>query len=207
MNKLKILSKIKLFFRKPRIIIIAGNGREASKRAIFAVLSKYFQDGKDFSVKETDDEEVTSFENIFKVPPGPILLVTHVGEIPIDKDSFAGDKEKIKETEKIIKRLPSQTHLVINYDDETLRAINGFLNLQTIKFGFNDRADIFSSDLKINGGTNFKVNYKGSIVPIWLNGIYGKEKIYAALSAVSIGVIFGLNLVEISQALKEYPGS
>ena len=41
-------------------------------------------------------------------------------------------------------------------------------------------------------------------MPVWLEGIFGKEQIYSALAAVCVGEILDLNLVEISQALKDY---
>jgi UDP-N-acetylmuramyl pentapeptide synthase len=43
-------------------------------------------------------------------------------------------------------------------------------------------------------------------VPIWLKNLFGKENIYAALAAAMVGEILGINLVEISNGLKEYKG-
>lgn len=71
------------------------------------------------------------------------------------------------------------------------------------------RAELQASDIKLNGGINFKVNYRGSIVPFWLN--YGSSldekvaeaKIQSALQVIAVGLALKLNLVEISQALKE----
>ena len=51
--------------------------------------------------------------------------------------------------------------------------------------------------------TNIK-NYKGNIIPCWLDGVFGKEQIYSALSAACAATIFDLNLVEVSQSLKKY---
>jgi len=65
------------------------------------------------------------------------------------------------------------------------------------------------SDVKVNGGINFKINYKGSIVPFWLvtsPGITAENaqpEIQKALEMIVVGLINNLNLVEISQALKE----
>jgi UDP-N-acetylmuramoyl-tripeptide--D-alanyl-D-alanine ligase len=100
--------------------------------------------------------------------------------------------------------LPSTCYLVLNYDDETVREINDVTNLHTFTFGFSERADFFASDLKFNHGINFKVNHKGSVVPFWLEGTFGKEQIYTALSAAAVGTIFGKNLVEISQEMRNY---
>jgi UDP-N-acetylmuramoyl-tripeptide--D-alanyl-D-alanine ligase len=44
------------------------------------------------------------------------------------------------------------------------------------------------------------------VIPIWLEKLFGKEQIYSALAASAIGTILGLNLIKISQALKDYRG-
>jgi UDP-N-acetylmuramoyl-tripeptide--D-alanyl-D-alanine ligase len=41
-------------------------------------------------------------------------------------------------------------------------------------------------------------------VPVRLDNVFGKVQSYAAASAACIGLIFGLNLVKISEALKSY---
>ena len=76
------------------------------------------------------------------------------------------------------------------------------------------RAELKVSDIKINGqGINFKVNYRGSIVPFWLvqeEGITAeKAKIKAqeSLTIIAVGLAVDLNLVEISQILKKSQNS
>jgi UDP-N-acetylmuramoyl-tripeptide--D-alanyl-D-alanine ligase len=113
-------------------------------------------------------------------------------------------REKLKNTIELAKNLSSKNYLVLNYDDETVREIDDLTNLHTFTFGFSERANFFASDLKFNHGINFKVNYKGSVVPFWLEETFGKEQIYSVLAAVAVGTIFGKNLIEISQAMKNY---
>ena len=71
-------------------------------------------------------------------------------------------------------------------------------------FGFQEEADFRASDIKINGGLNFKINYKGNTVPVWLEVPFNKEHVYAALATAAAGEVLDLNLVEISEALKDY---
>lgn len=73
------------------------------------------------------------------------------------------------------------------------------------------RAELQVSDIKMNGqGINFKVSYRGSVVPFWLVGEPGitaekaKSKIQEALVVVAMGLAIDSNLVEISQALKNF---
>jgi len=230
------LSKLIFFWKKPKIIIITGQGKTSAAEAVFQVLRQHFKIGrltnfspslsfgqilsKQILIFEADlKNNSRDFEFLVKNSSLPILLVTHIGDIPFDKDFFAGDKEKTKEIRKLARILPSQGYLILNFDDETVREIKDETNLQDsnppitlpprrapITFGFQERADFRASDIRLNNGTNFKVNYKGNIVPIWLEKLFGKEQIYASLSAVSIGVIFDLNLVEISQLLRNYQG-
>ena len=112
--------------------------------------------------------------------------------------------------------LSKKEYLILNFDDNNIPKVkedksssSPFAIARAIKeetskvltFGFQEGADFQATDLIFNGRTNFKVNYKGNIVPFWLDEILDKEQIYAALTAVSVGIVFGLNLIEISQAL------
>lgn len=200
MSKINLLSNLLFLWRRPKVIIVTGNGRKTAKEAIYQVLKQYFQLGKEILLFESDLKnlkELKKFKFLVKNSSLPILLVTHIGDIP---------SPETKEIQKLARILPSQGYLILNFDDETVREIKDITNFNTLTFGFQEGADFKASDIRLNNGTNFKINYKGNIVPIWLEKLFGKEQIYASLSAVSIGVIFDLNLVEISQLLKNYQG-
>jgi len=193
--------------KKPKIVIVVGNGRACAKEVIFQILKNYFKVGKEIFIFETDlknASEFAKFNFLVKNSSLPILAVTHFGDLPPDKDFFASDKEEIEPVKKLAKSMPSFGYLILNFDDETVREIKDETNLKEITFGFQERADFYASDIKINGGTNFKINYKGNVVPAWLNRTFGKEQIYSALAGVVVGTILDLNLVEISQSLKDY---
>jgi len=201
---MNIFEKIKFILKKPKVVVVTGNGRQTAKEAIYQVLSQHFKVEKEILVFEVGDKEIKKFGFFLKNSSRAILVITPVGDIPYDKEFFSGAKEEVKEVTLLAKTLPAQTNLILNFDDETVREIDDVTNLKTLTFGFGERADFKASDVKLNMGTNFKVNYKGNIVPVWLEKLFGKEQIYAALSAVAVGTIFDLNLVEISQALKNY---
>lgn len=205
--KLSILDKIKFLFKKPNLVIVAGLAKECTKEAILTVLKEKLTKKEEFLVLETDFKNKKDFEILkFLAEKSSltILVITHCEDIPFDRNYFASEKEKIKEIEQFALTLKHPNWLVLNFDDETIREIKDITNLRTLTFGFQENADFFASDIKLNGGTNFKINYRGNIVPFWLDGIFGKEQIYSALAASCVGTIFDLNLVEISQNLKNY---
>lgn len=205
---MNIFEKIKFLLKKPKLIVVTGNGRFCAKEAIFQVLNKYFKIGKEILIFETDLEKEKKFKFLIKHSSLPLLVVTHIGDIPFDKDYFAGEKEETGSIQKLAKLLPSYGYLILNFDDETIREIKDY-NPPTalshkLTFGFQEGADFQATDINLNSGTNFKINYEGNVVPIWLEKLFGKEQIYSALAAAAVGTILGLNLIEISQALKNY---
>ncbi len=204
---MNIFTKIKFFWRKPKVVIIAGNGRQAAKEAIWQVLSRYFKIGKDVLIFEAEPEDAEKLKFLIKKSSAPVLVVTHIGGIPSesDRDFFTGDKEKTIEFRKLAKILPTYGFLVLNFDDEAVREIKNETNSKELTFGFQEGADFQATDINVQeNNTNFKINYKGNVVPFWLEKPFGKEQIYAALSAAAVGTAFNLNLIEISQALKNY---
>lgn len=204
---MNFLSKIKFLLKKPKVIIVTGEGRAGAKEAIFQVLKPYFKIGDEILILEADltnSSDLVRNSVFLERSPLPVLVVTQIGDIPFDKNFFAGEREKTLSIRKLSKFLPSHGHLILNFDDETVREIKDETNLKEITFGFQEGADFQVSDIKLNSGTNFKLNYKGNIVPVWLERVFGKEQIYSALAAAVVGTILDLNLVEISQALKNY---
>ena len=176
-----ILSKIKFFLGKPRMVVVVGN--KNARNLISRVLNQSFPIGKDVLLFETEDKNLDKFSFFFKNSKLPVLVLDDINQVAS------------------LENLPINTRLVLNYDKE----VHGLSDFKTLKFGFNEKNDVFASDIKLNGGINFKVNYKGGFVPFWtvsLNGTDYQKQIYPVLAAVCVGTIFGLNLVEISQLLK-----
>jgi UDP-N-acetylmuramoyl-tripeptide--D-alanyl-D-alanine ligase len=187
---------------KPKVIIISGDGRAAAKAVIFGIIEPHYKIGKDLFIFEYNPKEIDKMEFFIKNSSQTVFVATNVGEIPLDKDSFAGSKEKIAEIKKTVQSLPSDAFLAVNYDDETLKVLKGESKAKLLAFGLAEGVDVRASDITWGQEINFKINYKGSTVPAWISGEKGKEQIYAALAGVACGIALGLNLVVISQTLK-----
>ncbi len=145
---------------------------------------------------------------IFKKPRVVVLAEKNQEKIKLISAGIVGSCFQVKrevlfvdDAEKT--NLSSSECLIYNFDQEGLRKIKEKApDVKLLSFGFQEGANFQASDLRQNGGTNFKINYQGKIVPIWLIGNLDKEEIYSVLAAAAVGVLLGLNLVEISQALK-----
>ena len=197
---MNFFKKIIFFLNRPCIVLAVGNGRACVKEACSKVLSNtlIFESG-------SSAKEVKRFSFLLKNSRVPILIATHVGEIPPDRDFFDGERKDALSIRELADALPHQGFLILNYDDETIREIKNKTIARSLTFGFQKGADFQATDINYNiEGINFKINYQGKSMPFWLKGVFGKEQIYAVLSAVCLGTVKGLNLVEISQSLKFY---
>ena len=139
-----------------------------------------------------------------------ISIITAIGEIPVHIEFYAGSEEVAREKGRLIEYLPSAGFAVLNYDDETVMALKDRTRANVITFGFARGADmrIANFETKSAGfkplGISFKLEYGGSVVPIRIDKVFGRAQAYASAAAACVGVIFGLNLVKISEALKNY---
>lgn len=212
------LTKLLFLIKSPTLIVVTGHGRSCAAEAIFQVLKNNFSVkkisssrklipclGSQILIFESDIKKVFELRFLTKKARQAILVVSAVGEIPADEYFFAGEKEGMAEATKLIGLLRPQDCLVLNFDDETVRDLKAKSPCPVLTFGFQDKADFQASDVKITeSGTNFKLNYKGNIVPVWLKEIFGKEQIYSGLAAISTAAMLGMNLVEASQELRFY---
>ncbi|XOB40936.1 MAG: glutamate ligase domain-containing protein [Candidatus Nealsonbacteria bacterium] len=199
-----IISKIKFSFQKQKVVIITGKTRKSVFNALKQILALRFKIGKDILMFEVEDKKISDYEFFLRNSENAILVVSNIGDIPYEIDFFSGERELIKNTKELVKDLPENVNLVLNFDDETVREIGDSKKINTLTFGLQKEAGFKASDIKVNRGTNFKINYKGKIVPVWLKKTFGKEQIYSSLAAGCAATIFDLNLIEISEALKNY---
>lgn len=128
--------------------------------------------------------------------------------------------EKIaKEKWMLVEKVAPKGFAIINADNKyiaKLKSQNKRDDVEFLTFGFSENADIQATDVLYNysngdgdstreiKGLSFKLNYKGTSIPVRLNNILAKHNIYAALSAIAIGLSFKLNLVEITASLENF---
>lgn len=134
-------------------------------------------------------------------------IMASVGGIPVHVEFFNGPDAIAKEKARIIEQLQSNGFAVLNFDDEIIMNMKERTRARIITFGFNEGADVkisgFENKIEDNRpfGISFKLEYRGSFVPVILKNVFGKAHAYASAAAACVGLIFDLNLVEISEAL------
>jgi len=107
--------------------------------------------------------------------------------------------------------IPKEGFVVLNYDNELVREMKKESKAKVITFGMTEGADLYCNESRFSfeGGGNlqgisFKIKYNGATVPFLMPGVIGFNSIYAGMAAIAMGVNFGLNMIEISTALKDF---
>lgn len=140
-------------------------------------------------------------------------VLTALSDIPVHIEFFANAEHLWAEKAKIFKPLKQRDTAILNYDDPSVLNMKEKIKAEIITFGFGKGADVLGSGYKVilsegrnkvPQGINFKIEYKGAIVPVRIYGVFGKQQMYACLAATAVGISFGLNLVKISEALTLY---
>ncbi len=140
-----------------------------------------------------------------------VSIITAIGDVPVHVEFYPGPLEVAREKGRLIEYLPSDGYAILNGDDETVRNLQSRTRAHVITYGFSRgvevRASRFENKVTSDGepvGISFKLEYASGVVPVRLEGVFGRAHAYAAAAAASVGIIFGMNLVAISEALANY---
>lgn len=191
-----------------RIIIIVTNRKDAILGSIECVLKSKFK------VKTLINSEPNVIDlllnnilligidslNATKIKKIADLIKSSLSPILV-LDGFIENENNKEAIQKLVQLLPKDANLIFNVDNKIIKEICSNTKVSNFTFGFEEKADFKASDVHINGGLNFKLNYSGKIIPIWQNNS-DNDYAYGALIASCIGTILGFNLVEISELLK-----
>ena len=149
-------------------------------------------------------------EYLTKIAPPRIGVVTGIGHSHLE---YFGSLQNIKkEKQVLVEKLDKKGLAILNYDSEPARGMAEVSQARVLTYGLQAGADLQAQNIVYNftkgnyelAGLNFKLNYHGAVVPVFINNALTETAIYAALAAAAVGIYFDLNLVEIAQALRDF---
>lgn len=141
--------------------------------------------------------------------PCKVGVITSVAEVHLE--FFKSLENIVKEKQIAISHLTDTDWAVLNGDEEQVLAMKERTKARILTYGFKKGVDVraieMNQESKIRNqksGINFKLSYEGRIVPVFLSNVLGKQQVYAALTGASVGIIYKMNLLEITKALEDY---
>jgi UDP-N-acetylmuramoyl-tripeptide--D-alanyl-D-alanine ligase len=146
-------------------------------------------------------------KELLEIAKPHIGIITAIGEVPVHVEFFSGPEAVAREKLRLTESLSANSFAILNFDNEIVMQAKERTRAKIITFGFGEGADVKISALenhienRRSSGIYFKLEYAGSFVPVVLKNTFGKAPACAAAAAACVGLIFDLNLVEISEAL------
>ncbi len=136
-----------------------------------------------------------------------IAIVTALGDLPAHMEFFNSVEALAREKGRLVEAVPAVGFVVLNVDERFVYEMKDLARAHVVTFGFDKDAEVRIINLENLStedhpfGVTFKISYGGAMVPVRFVNTFGKPQAYAAAAAAAIGIIFGSNLVKISEAL------
>ena len=135
-----------------------------------------------------------------------IAVVTAMGDVPAHVEFFENPEEVVREKAKLVSALKHEGFAILNHDDYAVYDMKGRTKAHVLTYGQEEHAEIriVNYELRtgkdaelgdIPAGISFKVDYKGSVVPVRLNDTFGMPQVYAAAAAAAVGIALKMNPV------------
>ena len=147
-------------------------------------------------------------KHLTSMAPCKVGVVTSLNEAYLEY--FKTLKKLSQELRLMISTLDKNSFAILNRDEEDIFVMGNKTEADIFTFGFHVEADVRASDVLFKTGEAgetigiyFKISYHGSMVPMYLFDAKRQEDVYPALAAIAIALVMGLNLVEITEILKE----
>ncbi|MDD4995688.1 MAG: UDP-N-acetylmuramoyl-tripeptide--D-alanyl-D-alanine ligase [Patescibacteria group bacterium] len=146
--------------------------------------------------------------------PCDVGVVTSIA--PVHVEFFQDIKGVLQEKKIVVSHLGPDKLAILNRDDINVWNIHEETRAKVMGYGFEEGADVRAIEMMNKfipdpsrpeeeiSGVNFKIIHGGNAVPVTLPAVLGRAHAYAALVGAAVGVHFGMNMVDIAQALRNY---
>jgi UDP-N-acetylmuramoyl-tripeptide--D-alanyl-D-alanine ligase len=141
-----------------------------------------------------------------------IAVITTIGDSHLENFKTRENIQREKAT--LIRKLDKDGWAALNIDNDKVRAISKETKARIFTYALEQAADLMAKEIRIKfplssqgenePGISFKLVNNGSFAPVLLAKTISLADVYAALAGAAVGLIKGLNLVEISQAMEKY---
>lgn len=136
-------------------------------------------------------------------------IITRLGRAHVE--FFSSVHELHQEKLKLAKSLPEEGILIYNFEDEIVRAACSDLKVRMISYGVSVGADVRATNISLHisadsteVGMRFKLEYDGSVVPVFIPGLISRPSLLAALAAAAVGYSYDFNGIEVAGALHNF---
>ncbi|MHB8871405.1 MAG: UDP-N-acetylmuramoyl-tripeptide--D-alanyl-D-alanine ligase [Candidatus Doudnabacteria bacterium] len=172
------------------------------------ILSRFFSHYPKVLILELGIDRPGDMDVLTEIIKPHIAVLTTIGVSHLQ--NFKNENQIFEEKRKIFKHLSVNDYAILNQDDAKVRTAVSGLKSKVLTYGFDS-----SSDLWIDGynpiyekggiyGSSFTLKYLGEKEDIFLPNTIGIQHVSAAVAAAAVGIAQGMDLSQISAALRYY---
>lgn len=140
-----------------------------------------------------------------------VVIITTIGETPVHIEFFDSHKHLVEEKSGLIKTLKKDGLLVLNNDDEAILGMKEKTKNRVVTFGFKEDSDLRGSgdsilynDTGVPEGLIFRIDEAGKSMPVVIEGVFGRNHVYASLGALALSSGLKFNMIDAIGRLKNY---
>ena len=139
-----------------------------------------------------------------------IVVITGVPEIPVHVEFFSSPDQLALEKRSLAEYMAPGGTLVLNGDDTHMVERCAEFRERTTTYGFENYNDWYASHFVVGYekkkpvGIRFKLNQKGLVFPVSVEGVLGKPRAYAALAAFAVANVVGIDGASVVHSLSKW---
>lgn len=136
-----------------------------------------------------------------------IAVLTGVPDVPVHVEFFESPRAVVREKRQLVTHLKPGGRVVINGDDANVRSVRQEFRGASVTFGLNPDNDYAASHYEVTyadglpAGIRFRLEHEGSSIPIAVEGALGYPRVYAALAALAVADLVGIEPVSAARGL------
>ena len=140
-----------------------------------------------------------------------VAIITALPDVPVHVEFFNSPEDVIREKKELAKALKKDGTLILGGDDKNTMALaQEFSRHQGLTYGIAQHNNVVASHIGITyndagapEGMEFRVDERGSEVPMCLLGRLGQQQIYPILAAFAVGKAVGVGPLTTAKELAE----
>ncbi|QSH39506.1 UDP-N-acetylmuramoyl-tripeptide--D-alanyl-D-alanine ligase [Candidatus Kaiserbacteria bacterium] len=139
-----------------------------------------------------------------------ITIITALPDVPTHVENFKDPQDVAREKRLLAEALKPEGTLILGGDDKRTASLKkDFSQINTIMYGIESHNDIVGSHTSIfydteghPSGMQFKVDEKGSSIPIKIEGRIGQQQVYPILAAFAVARAVGIPPLSITKGIE-----
>ncbi len=149
---------------------------------------------------------------LVKIASPDIAVITAIGQIPVHIEFYDDVSQVAAEKSKLVKAVHKNGSVILNIDDDMVKAMKDLFGGEIKTYGFSREADVKISNFKTTSSNNhptgiqFNLEASSSKSKIELTGPVGRAQSYSVAAAVTASLVVGLSFKQATEAIAGYKG-